>query len=70
MVSIIKDTHWDRKFKKIMDIVNYELNVDMKYTAKEEHVPKADRNNRAISERIHLHYHNLTYKYIPKVMLR
>ena len=53
-----------------MDIVNYELNVDMKYTAKEEHVPKADRNNRAISERIHLHYHNLTYKYIPKVMLR
>ena len=53
-----------------MDIVNYELNVDMKYTAKEEHVPEADRNNRAISERIHLHYHNLTYKYIPKVMLR
>ena len=41
----------------------------MNYTARGKHVPEAKRNNHTIVERICEHYHNLPYKYVPKVML-
>ena len=46
-----------------------ELDIEMNYTSKNEHVPEAERNNRTIGERIRAAYHHLPYKAIPKVML-
>jgi hypothetical protein len=60
----------DGQFKPIMDPVSDELEADMNYTATDEHVPEAERNNRTIGERIRAAYHNLPYRAIPKVMLR
>jgi len=67
---LIKEIICDREFKTLMDEVKDELDIDMNYTSKGEHVPEAERNNRTIGERIRAAYHNLPYKAIPKVMLR
>ena len=47
-----------RKFKTLMDVVKYELNVYTNYTARWGHVPAAKRNNRTIAENICTQYHN------------
>ena len=66
----IKTIHCDREFKPLMDDVSDEMDAEMNYTAKDGHVPEAERNNRTIGERIRAAYHNLPYKAIPKVMLK
>ena len=53
-----------------MNKVSNDLDIKMNYTATDEHVPEAERNNRNIGERIRATYHNLPYKKIPKVMLQ
>ena len=42
----------------------------MNYTARDDHVPEAGRNNRVIAERIRATYHKLPYKTMPKIMWR
>ena len=66
----IGSIHCDGEFKPLMDSVKDELGIDMNYTARGEHVPEAERNNRTIAERIRAAYHNLPYKAIPKLMLK
>jgi hypothetical protein len=44
--------------------------MQMNCTAKGEHVPEAERNNRTIGERIRATYHNLPCKAMPRVMLK
>ena len=53
-----------------MDVVIGKLNADANYNVRGEHLTKAKHNNSIIVERIESHYHNLTYKAIPKFMLR
>jgi hypothetical protein len=43
-----------------MNEVEDNLDVEMNYTSKGEHVPEAERNNRLIGERIRATYHNLS----------
>ena len=66
----VKVINCDGEFKPLMDKVADELYVRMNYTTMGEHVPKAERNNRTIKERIRAAYHNLPYKHLPKVMWR
>ena len=40
------------------------------YATTDEHVPKAERNNQTIKERIHATFHNMPFKRIPKVMIK
>ena len=65
----VKHIHCDQEFKPIMKEVEDTLDVKMNYTITDEHVPKAERNNQTIAERIHAMYHNLPYKTMPKLML-
>jgi hypothetical protein len=53
-----------------MNEVNDKLDIKMNYTLKGENVPKAERNNRTIGERVRATYHNLPYKAIPCIMLK
>ena len=55
----IKTLRCDAEFKVIMDKVADDLNIRMNYTATNEHVPEAERNNRTIGEHIRATYHNL-----------
>ena len=53
-----------------MDDVADKLNVRMNYASAGEHVPKAERNNRTIKDRVRTTYHQLPYARIPKVLIR
>jgi len=46
----IKELYCDGEFKALIDEVKDELNIDVNYTARGEHVPQAERNNRTIGE--------------------
>ena len=66
----IKTIHCDGEFRTLMNEVNDNLDIEMNYTSRGEHVPEAERNNRTIGERIRGTYHNLPYKAMPRIMLR
>jgi len=66
----IKEMHCDQEFKKVMDEIADNLDVQMNYTTTDEHVPEAERNNRTIQERYRSAYHNMPFKVIPKVMIK
>jgi len=68
--STIKTINCDQEFKPMMDDIKDDLDIDMNYTATDEHVPEAERNNRTIAERICAAYHNLPYNKIPRLMLK
>jgi hypothetical protein len=59
----------DQEFKVLMDPVKDDLDVTMNYTATDEHIPEAERNNRTIAERIRATYHNLPYKAMPIIII-
>ena len=60
-----KTIYCDREFKKIMDEIKDELDVDMNYTGMDEHVPEAEWNNRTISKWIRVAYHYYHLKLCP-----
>jgi hypothetical protein len=66
----VKTINCDGEFRTMMNEVNDDLEIEMNYTSKGEHVPEAERNNRTIGERIRTTYHNLPYKAVPRIMLK
>ena len=40
----------------------------MNYTATNDHVPEAERNNWTIQERMRVQFHRLPYKCMPRIM--
>ena len=66
----ITQINCDREFKPLMDKVSDDLDANMNYTATDEHVPEAERNNRVLSERCRSMFHSLPYSKMPKIMLR
>ena len=60
----------DRQFKPLMNKVKDELSVHMNYTATDDHVPEAERNNRTIEERVRATYHRLPYAIVPIIMIK
>ena len=63
-------THIDREFKPFMDAVEDEMDVTMNCANKGEHVPKAERNNQTLKDRIWMKCHRLPHKNAPKVMMK
>ena len=51
----------DQEFEAMMNEIKDDLGVDINPASQGEHVPEAERNNRAIKERIRSTYHNLPY---------
>jgi hypothetical protein len=54
----------------MMDKVKDDLGVHMNFTYALDHVPEAERNNRAIKERVWAAYHQLPYKALPRQIIR
>jgi hypothetical protein len=46
--------HCDQEFRGMIDKVSDDLDIEMNYATKGEHVPEAERNNRTIQERIRM----------------
>ena len=70
LVLLIKDIHWDRSFKTLMNAIKDKLNVYMNYTSRGGNLIKPKYNNHIIADYICAHYHNLPYTAIPKFMLK
>ena len=44
--------------------------VKINYANSGYHVPEIEQNNRKVKEIYHAHYHRLTFRNIPKVMIK
>ena len=65
----ITDIYADNQFKSLLNPVKDELEITIHNPPADGHVPEAERNNRALKERIRATYHRLPYKALPvKVM--
>ena len=54
----------------MMDIVTYDMNIQMECVIYGEHVPKVDINRLTVKEIHRAHYHILPFKAMPKIMVR
>eukprot|EP00957_Ditylum_brightwellii_P094159 7168839-Ditylum_brightwellii.AAC.1 len=50
--------------------INQELPIYMNYTSAQEHVPRAERNNRTIKEKVRCKYHRSLFDHLPQIMLK
>ena len=68
----IKEIHCDNEFRTSMTSFarKHSRQITMNYTSAKEHVPRAERNNRTIQERIRATYHRLPYDHLPRIMVK
>lgn len=69
---IVKEIHCDNEFHSVLDSFAAHQNppISVKYAAPLEHVPRAERNNRVIKERVRSAYHRLPYVHLPRIMVK
>jgi hypothetical protein len=68
----ITEIHCDNEFRKVMDPLSVRQNppIKMNYAAAQEHVPRAERNNRVIQERVRAAYHRLPFTHLPRILVK
>ena len=66
---IVKSIHADNEFKPLIEELEDELKVTMKFAPPQGHVPEAERNNRTIKERVRIMYHRNHFQWIPPLMI-
>ena len=65
----VVEMHADKGLKKAMDIAGTERKIRINYANSKEHVPRAERNNRTIQERVRASYHQLPYDHLPEKLV-
>ena len=68
----ITEIHCDNEFHKAMDsfAAKQDPPIRMNYATAGEHVPRAERNNRVIQERIRANYYQLPYNTLTKTLVK
>jgi hypothetical protein len=68
----ISEIHCDNEFRKVMDPFSARQNppIKMNYASAQEHVPRAERNNRVIQERVRSAYHRFPYTHLPRILVK
>ncbi len=68
----VNEVHCDNEFHKLMDPYSAKQDppISMNYASAQEHVPRAERNNRTIKERVRSTYHRLPYDHLPRIMVK
>jgi hypothetical protein len=68
----ITDIHCDNKFRKLMDPfpVGQTPPIKMNYASAQEHVPRAERNNHVIQERVRAAYHQFPFTHLPCTLVK
>ena len=69
---IIREIHCDNEFHKAMNKFAASQNppIKMNYSAAQEHVPRAERNNRVIQERVRASFHQMPYEHLPRILIK
>jgi hypothetical protein len=68
----ISAIHCDNKFCKVMDPLSarQDPSITLNYAAAQEHVPRAERNNRVIQERVRAAYHRFPFTHLPRILVK
>jgi hypothetical protein len=68
----VTEIHCDNEFHKLMGPFAAKQNpiIKVNYATANEHVPRAERNNRTIQERVRAAYHGLPYDDLPRTMVK
>jgi hypothetical protein len=68
----VTEIHCDNEFHKLMYPFVAKQNpiIKVNYATANEHVPRAERNNRTIQERVRTAYHRLPYDDLPRTMVK
>jgi hypothetical protein len=68
----ITGIHCDNEFRKVMDPLSARQDppIKMNYAAAQEHVPRAERNNRVIQERVRSAYHRFPFTHLPRILVK
>ena len=68
----INEVHCDNEFHKLMDPYSTKQNppIMVNYASAQEHVPRAERNNRTIKERVCATYHRLPCDHLPQILVK
>jgi hypothetical protein len=66
----ITKIHADNEFRKILEPIEEDLQIQLVFSPANAHVPEAERNNRVLQERIRAAFHRLPYKALPKAILK
>ena len=66
------EIHCDNEFHKAMDKFASKQTpvINMNYASAIEHVPRAERNNRTIQERVRSNYHQLPFVHLPRILVK
>ena len=51
-------------------LARQDLSIKMNHAAAQEHVPRAERNNRVIQERVRATHHRLPHTHLPRVLVK
>jgi hypothetical protein len=68
----ISDIHCDNEFHKVMDPFSASQNppIKMNYVSAQEHVPRAEQNDRVIQKRVRAAYHRFPYTHLPRTLVK
>jgi hypothetical protein len=68
----ISEIHSDNEFCKVMDPLSARQDppISMNYAAAQEHVPRAERNNQVIQERVRAAYHRFPFTHLPRILVK
>jgi hypothetical protein len=68
----VPEIHCDNEFHKLMDpfAAKQDPIIKVNYATANEHVIRAERNNRTIQERVRAAYHRLPYDDLPRTMVK
>ena len=67
---IVKSIHCDRECESLFDPIADDMGIDMICAPAQAHVPKVERSNRVIKERVRSVFHRLPFRAIPSVVIR
>lgn len=66
----MESTSSDSYAKRLDEVRAIYHGIHINYTSAQEHVPRAERNNRTIQERVRAEYYNLPYIDLPRIMVK
>ena len=65
---VVTEIHCDNEFRPLMHPLEQKYGVHFNFANPNEHVPRVERNNRTIKERVRVTYHALPFKRFPKLL--
>ena len=68
----IEEIHCDNEFRSVMTEWAASKNpiIRVNYANPQEHVPRAERNNRVIQERVRAMYHHMPFVHLPRILVK